>query len=223
MPLPPRGPSPIAPRPPSASVPLCPEADLLHDLLALLPSAALHEAVRHCVARCQHPPGRPLRREDLLRLLQAHVLPPRGPAPSTAGPSAPPDAPPPGHAEAPICVDSDADSDADAPGPPPGPRPPPPPPRSSSAPAGGARQPSLWAFFGGGSGAGAVRGGAVRSSSGVPRSQGRGRGGGAGLLLTTRHHCPPPPRPPLWRMGPNFLPGLRPLKTFLWRLRRRSV
>ena len=53
-------------------------------------------------------------------------------------------------------------------------------------------------------------------------------------FLTTRHHWgvggshtthPPTlyPPPPFLKVGPNFLPGLWPIKHFLWRLRRQLV
>ena len=60
--------------------------------------------------------------------------------------------------------------------------------------------------------------------------------GPPGLLFITRHHLgggggpthppthpPTSPARPLKRLGQNFLPGLRPIKTFLWRLRRQLV
>ena len=60
----------------------------------------------------------------------------------------------------------------------------------------------------------------VPCSSRTPCLLRRGGGVGAGLLLTTQHH---------WgggggqKIGPDFLPGLRPITNFLWRLRCQSV
>ena len=51
-----------------------------------------------------------------------------------------------------------------------------------------------------------------------------------GLFLTTQHHwgggvqpSVDPPPPPRKKIGSNFFPGLRPIKCFLWCLRRQSV